>query len=167
MCGIALTRLAAEQVNETAGSDLYAPLIGGWSIQSVWYEDGVEKGRGQGEWYFEWILGGTAVQDVLFGVASKPDEYGTSLRAYDAAADMWHVTWMQPKSREFAALVGHSDGKGGIVHIGKDLRPDQDEHLRWTFPEIGASSFTWLGERSANGVDWNLVQRMDATRMDL
>lgn len=167
MCGVALTRLAAEQVHATAGSDLYAPLIGGWNIESVWYEDGIEKGRGQGEWYFEWILGGTAVQDVLFSVDGKPHEYGTSMRAYDATADRWHVAWMQPQSREFAAFVGHGDGKGGIVQVGRSLRPDQDDHLRWSFTDVSASRFTWLGESSPDGANWQLEQRMAATRMDL
>jgi hypothetical protein len=59
MCGIALSRLAADETHPTAGSDLYERLLGAWSIESEWYE-GDKKRTGRGEWYFERILGGGA-----------------------------------------------------------------------------------------------------------
>lgn len=166
MCGIALSRLAADDTHPTAGSDLYERLLGAWSVQSEWYE-GDETQTGRGEWYFERTIGGRGVQDVLFATDSEPDGYGTSIRTFDAESGDWHVVWMLPESREFVALIGRSDGRDGIVHTGRSLRPDTDDHLRWSFVDITPSTFTWLGEKSTDGgATWDLVQKMEGTRIN-
>jgi len=165
MCGIALSRLAADEAHPTAGSDLYDRLLGAWSIQSEWYE-GDQKRTGRGEWYFERIIGGRGVQDVLFATGSEPGAYGTSIRTYDSESDDWHIVWMQPKSREFAAFIGRSDGRDGIVQTERSLRPDLDSVLRWSFVDVTSSTFMWLGEISTDGgATWDLEQKMEATRI--
>lgn len=122
---------------------------------------------GRGEWYFERIIGGRGVQDVLFATGSELDGYGTSIRTYDAESGDWHVVWMQPKSRELAVFIGRSDGRDGIVQTGRSLHPALDDHLRWSFVNITSSRFTWLGERSTDGgATWDLEQQMEAMRVN-
>ena len=161
MAGEALRRIVAKE--EPLGSDLYGPMIGSWSITSTWYDlEGTEK-SGRGEWHFDRILGGLGVQDVLLSTGAPSHEYGTSVRTYDATADVWRIVWMQPHAGEFTVLEGRSKGEE-IVQEGRSLsRPG--ELQRWRFIDITDTSFTWLGESSTDGGNWRLEQRMDARRM--
>ena len=162
--GEALRRIAAEGAPGEGGSDLYGPLIGSWAITSTWYDGHGGERSGRGEWHFDRILGSLGVQDVLFTEGSPPSEYGTSLRTYDAAADVWHVVWMQPSAGEFVTLTGRREGDE-IVQEGRALNGDGTRVERWRFVDVAESSFTWLGEASTDGKSWRLEQRMDARRM--
>lgn len=141
---------------------LYGRLVGSWDVESRWYQNGEVSSTAEGEWHFAWVLGGTCVQDVLFRKGAPPREYGTTLRCYDAANDVWHVTWMQPASREYAHLVGRGS-EGRIVQ--EVLSPTSGEKERWIFLDITADSFVWRGEVSRDGgATWVLQQEMRARR---
>ncbi|HEX2296408.1 MAG TPA: hypothetical protein VHN37_14010 [Actinomycetota bacterium] len=118
-----------------------------------------------GQRHFERILGGLGVQDVLFAEGSRPHEYGTSVRTYDAGEGIWRVVWMQPEGGEFAALVARADGDE-ILQEGRPLNGEGDRLERWRFVDLTKDTFTWLGEASDDGGrTWRLEQRMDARRM--
>lgn len=89
---------------------LYGQLVGSWSVQSTWYDRNGEIKKKRGEWHFGWVLGGRGIQDVLFAEGATPDQYGTTLRCYDPALKIWHVSWMQPYGREFVHLIGKKVG---------------------------------------------------------
>lgn len=62
-----------------------------WDVESTSFQpDGTRRDQ-LGEWHFAWVLGGRAVQDVLFEKGASPDRYGTTIRAYDDRTDTWHV----------------------------------------------------------------------------
>src|SRR5262245_58249614 len=44
--------------------DLYAPLIGSWSVNVTDYAEDGRASRGTGEWHFSRVLDGRGVQDV-------------------------------------------------------------------------------------------------------
>ncbi len=141
---------------------LYGQFVGSWDIQAVWYEQGGALRTGQAEWNFNWILGGRGIQDVLFAAGASPDEFGTTLRCYDAAMNVWHVAWMQPYGGEFVYLLGRQVGDR-IVQEGYGVDPARRE--RWSFADITPDSFLWLGEVSFDdGVTWFLEQEMRVLR---
>jgi hypothetical protein len=141
---------------------LYGQLVGSWDIDAIWYERDGNHRTGKGEWYFNWILGGRGIQDVLFAAGASADEFGTTLRCYDDNLDVWHVTWMQPYGGEFVHLLGRKVGDR-IVQEGIAVDPARRE--RWSFVDITPVSFLWLGEVSFdNGMTWLLEQEMRAVR---
>lgn len=89
---------------------LYGQFVGSWDIEVTWYDLDGSSRVGKGEWHFSWILGGRGIQDVLFAQGAPPDHFGTTLRCYDAAADLWHVAWMQPHGGEYVHLLGRKVG---------------------------------------------------------
>ncbi len=142
---------------------IYSPLIGSWAIESIWYDKNGECGKKEGEWYFQWILGGRGIQDVLFPKGASPDQYGTSLRCYDPKQKIWHISWMTSYDGEFVHLTGKKVGDS-IVQEGQGS--DLTRRERWTFRDMTADSFLWLGEVSLDdGKTWFLEQEMRGKRI--
>ena len=141
---------------------LYGQFVGSWDIDGAWYQQDGGRRKGQGEWHFGWILGGRGIQDVLFSRGAPSHQFGTTLRCYDVANDLWHLAWMQPASGEFVRLTGRKMGDR-IVQEGVGSDPRRRE--RWSFTNITPTSFLWLGEVSFDeGATWFLEQEMQASR---
>lgn len=141
---------------------LYGRLIGAWDIEATYFgRDGTKK-EVVGEWYFDWILGGMGIQDVLFSRGATPESRGTSLRCYDVKLDAWHITWMQPSGGEFVNLLGRQAGDGIVQD---EIAPPENRRVRWSFSEIYPDSFLWRGEVSTDGgATWFLEQEMRGQR---
>ena len=163
----AIERLAAEGAHGPLREKLmlYGRFVGSWSIESTWYAKDRGGRKGRGEWHFSWILGGRGVQDILYSLGAAPAERGTTIRCYDEAADLWHLAWMQPAEGEFVHLLGRAEGER-IVQVEEGAGRD-GRLARWSFADIEASSFLWIGESSADGGrSWELEQEMRARRME-
>ncbi len=142
---------------------LYGQFVGSWSIDSKWYENGRNVRSAKGEWHFQWILGGWGVQDVLFAAGAPSYMYGTTIRCYDKDMDAWHITWMQPYGGEYVYLLGRKI-EDRIVQEGRGTNTKRLE--RWSFLNITAESFSWLGEVSYDDrKEWILEQEMKAVRI--
>jgi hypothetical protein len=147
--------------------DLFAPLIGSWSLTVYDYEPDGSVDVSDAEWHFGWALDGRAVADVWVSpsraarAAGAPDgEWGLSLRFYDGALGVWRSTWMGPKRGwviPFAArptadgleLVGERDGVA----------------LQWRFSHVTADAFSWQAEETPPGGEPWVRQRFEATRL--
>ncbi len=141
---------------------LYGQFVGSWSVDVTWYEQGSVSRTAVSEWHFGWILGGRGIQDVLLREGAPADEFGTTLRCYDPASGIWHVTWMQPASGEFVNLAARGEGDRILQEV---LGADPQRRERWTFSEITPTSFTWSGEVSRDRAStWILQQQMKARR---
>jgi hypothetical protein len=141
---------------------LYGRLVGSWTIDARQVDDDGTETRRRGEWHFAWVLGGLAVQDVIFVAGAPADERGSTLRCYDTETGTWHVVFMSPFDREFAFLTGRGEG-GDIVQEGPD--PRGRGLARWSFVDIRDATFTWRGERSEDGgATWRLTHEMHAFR---
>jgi hypothetical protein len=134
---------------------LFGQFVGSWDVESSL--------AGAGEWHFAWILGGTAIQDVISPVGAPPEQQGTTVRAYDPGAGLWHVFYTCPQDGEFVLLTGRAEGER-IVQLGHDLA-GPSRRLRWTFSDIEPASFRWTGEVSTDGgATWRLTHEMRAKR---
>jgi hypothetical protein len=138
---------------------LYSWLIGHWTMDAIVYRDDGTKHEGPGEIHFGWVLEGRAIQDVwiLPGIF-----YGTTLRIYDPGLDAWHILWCDPLRQFYTRQVGRAHGDD-IVQQGTN---DAGEAVRWSFTDVTAESFRWIGERSRdNGKTWQLQAEFLARRM--
>jgi hypothetical protein len=139
---------------------LYEPVLGDWEVEVVEYAPDGRRSISRGEWHFAWVLEGRAIQDVFIvppresrrpGQPTANNRYGTTLRVYDPAADVWRVTWINPVSGLHTDLVGRREGNE-IVHEGND---GDGSLMRWIFSDITPTTFRWRGERSTDeGKTW-------------
>jgi hypothetical protein len=117
------------------------------------------------------VLEGRAIQDVWIMPrrserAGPPDKkmnmYGSTLRVWDSTIQGWRITWRNPAGDHHEEQIGRRQGRD-VVQIG--VRPDGTP-TRWTFREITAGSFHWLGEAlDPDGKTWNLEGEFRATRL--
>ena len=119
---------------------LYGWLIGNWEMDATVHADDGTTHKGQGQIHFTWVLEGRAIQDVwiLPGVF-----YGSTLRVYDPGLDAWHILWSDPLRQYYTRQLGRARGRD-IVQEGRN---DAGDQIRWSFTDITANSFRWLGER--------------------
>jgi hypothetical protein len=150
---------------------LYGQFVGSWQLDIDYHPPGGPVQRAEGEWHFDWVLDGRAIQDVwifpkrsLRG-AEKADEpwyfYGSTMRVYDPALDAWHITYFEPTRPFEIRQIGRAVGPD-IVQIADE----QDGIVRrWRFVEITDRSFRWLGELSKDkGATWTLELEMRARK---
>ncbi len=135
---------------------LYDPLLGSWAADVIDHDASGPPRTSTGEWHFGWVLEGRAIQDVWIspprasrrpGMPALGNRYGTSLRVYDPAADVWHVTWINPVTGVRNTLLGRRHGDE-IVQEGTDT---DGSLMRWTFSDVTPGSFRWRGESSSDG----------------
>jgi hypothetical protein len=140
-----------------SAADAFAWLIGGWRAQVRDFGDDGSVGTGTGEWWFSWVLEGRAIQDVWIvparadrgGHQTADNRYGSTLRYFDRAADLWRIVWVNPVSGALNILQGRPDGSRFTLEGTKDGAP-----IRWTFEDIRPDSFVWRGERKTNEESW-------------
>ncbi len=144
---------------------LFGQFVGSWDLTVTNIDpDGAETTL-PGEWHFGWALAGRAVADVWIcprrtASGHSPGEHGLSLRLYDPTLDAWRSTWMGPSRGIVRAFVARPTDTG----IALDGRFDGVD-TRWSFSDIGPSSFRWRNEESTDdGATWRLVQTFDARR---
>jgi hypothetical protein len=88
--------------------------------------------------------------------------YGTTLRVWDPAIQAWRITWINSAGDHREEQIGRWSGKD-IVQVG--ARADGTP-TRWTFTEITADSFHWLGEAlEPDGKTWRLEGEFRARRI--
>ncbi len=157
-------------------NDLYAPLLGSWSVEVLDAEPDGSKRVTAGEWHFARILEGRAIQDVLIvptrvqrtpRATTRFDRYGSSLRIFDATSGVWRVHWCNPGDGQLHMLEAQRSGTD-IVEISEVRHGGT---LRWTIFDIKADSFLARGEArvSANGngeTIWRTTVEIYARRED-
>lgn len=141
---------------------LYGQFVGSWDLEGTWYTDDKVTRTMTGEWHFGWVLGGRGVQDVIFRAGAPAREYGTTIRCYDPAHDVWHVTFMQPAGGEYVHLTGRQVGDRIVQEV---IQADPHHRERWSFTEITPHSFLWRGETSTDGGGtWVVAQELRGRR---
>jgi uncharacterized protein len=137
-------------------------LIGGWQGDVIDFDPKGALRRGQGEWWFSWVLEGRAIQDVWIvprrSLRDKPlahyanNRHGTTLRTFDAQAGVWTITWLNPVSGARNVLSGKRLGDQIVLEgVNEDRIP-----IRWSFVDIKKDSFIWRGESQEPPGTWKL-----------
>ena len=138
---------------------LYSWLIGHWTMDAIVYRDDGTKHEGPGEIHFGWVLEGRAIQDVwiLPGIF-----YGTHTARLRSRPRRLAHSLVRPTTAVLHRQVGRAHGDD-IVQQGTN---DAGEAVRWSFTDVTAESFRWIGERSRdNGKTWQLQAEFLARRM--
>src|SRR5262245_503481 len=162
-----LTALSASgpRASTDAQARIFDPIIGDWDFDCTIYPDKGDSYDFAGEWKFDWILDGAAIQDVWIGYkegrAPGQRHMGTTLRFYDPKIDQWQVMFIVPISGKIIQLKGGAQGDR-IVLDGIDVT---GAALRWSFNDIKPDSFLWRGETSYDGgKSWRTEQIMKLRR---
>jgi hypothetical protein len=153
-------------------ADAFGWFVGDWELDilNYWGQDVAARGI-KGEVHAGWVLQGLAVQDVWImprlsdrtpNLDKKLNMYGSTLRVWDETIQAWRITWMNPAGDHYEQQIGRRIGND-IVQLGN--RPDGTT-TRWSFTEITANSFHWLGEAlQPDGKSWRLEGEFRARRM--
>jgi hypothetical protein len=138
---------------------LFGRLVGSWDIEGRFFDaDGTVTGGSTGEWHFGWVLEGRVIQDVIISPpregreqGQSSQEYGTTVRAYDAKIDGWRVSFIAPVRGVTVNLIAreHDD------EIWLEGRGPDNRLLRWTFSEFSDERVRWQSFVSKDeGLRW-------------
>lgn len=147
---------------------LFGQFEGVWDLDVRWFSDGELTRRENGEWYFGWILGGRAIQDVWIvptlaeqAVGAGIYEYGTSLRFYDGTIGSWRSTWIGPVQHAVRTFIANGRGDEIVLH-GEQI---DGRDIEWVFSDILPDSFRWrFRKRIGAGEEWETVQAFECRR---
>jgi hypothetical protein len=152
----------------------YDRFIGRWEAEAqAFLPDGSSR-RHYWQIRFERALEGRAIQDVWItpprdgpnvGKSQRwgpfDNQYGMTLRVYDAKLDAWRVTWIDPCAGYRADLVGRQRGD----EIFQEGKGSDGAALRWIFSDLRADSFRWRAEVSRDeGASWHKAIELVAHR---
>lgn len=151
---------------------LYGQFVGSWRVENTDHLPDGSTRIAIGEWHFGWVLEGRAIQDVWITPARGSDTHalppgyqrrcGTTLRMYEPATRSWRIVWTDPLIAFQVNQVGRAEN-GDIVQHGSTT---SGVSMRWSFREITANSFRWIGEISVDGgAIWRPQLEMRATRI--
>jgi hypothetical protein len=162
-------RAAGPAADRCEGLALYGWLVGAWDVA---VEDHLPDGsvrHGQGEWLFDWVLEGRAIQDVFIvpprgarppaEAEAGADRYGTTLRIFDPATEQWRIIWINPVRQAVDSMQAVREG-AQIVQHGQDT---DGGSYRWVFSDIAPDRFRWRAEtRVPDG--WRMTVQFHARR---
>lgn len=149
---------------------LFGWLVGGWDIEGRHFNpEGQVTKQQRGEWYFDWVLEGRAIQDVILTPpreerrknGTPAEEYGTTIRFYDPRLDAWRVTFIAPVSGGVVNLIARPAGDEIVL----EGRAPDNRLFRWVFSDITDQTFRWNGYESADeGRTWFMEEEIQARR---
>jgi hypothetical protein len=141
---------------------LFGQFVGSWTFEGTEYHDDGSRATDKGEIHCQWVLEGTAIQDVFLETSRSDNDlllYGTTIRFYDPKIDAWRVTWINPGAGVVRTFIGRKSGNE-IVMEGK---AGDGAAIRWIFSNIKPDAFHWRGEKPA-GTGWRTYEELDAHR---
>jgi hypothetical protein len=151
--------------------DLFTPLIGSWDLEVTDFRPDGSRTETEGEWHFSWALAGRAVADVWICPRRSElnvedgavgDEWGTSIRFYDATEGLWRSTWIGPGRGLVRTFVGRPTPDG--LQLTGTFAPGLE--TRWTFSSVTSVSFDWRNETIDVSGHVSLRQTFAARRAD-
>lgn len=124
----------------------------------------LKRGISKESGFFQWILEGTAIQDVFICPSRKerltnyqPDAaYGTTVRMYNPDTLAWDILYTE---------------LGGATQLEARWEKDRivqtvvnNDNLRWVFSEITQTSFHWQRLVRTDGEHWTVEAELFAVR---
>jgi hypothetical protein len=143
--------------DRAAAMDTYGWLVGDWAFDARVVVDGQPTPVPGGQIHAAWVLEGRAIQDTW----TLPGVFvGSTLRVYDPGLDAWHILWSDPLRQYYNRQLGRRLGDR-IVQEGTDAAGSP---TRWSFTDMTADRFRWLGERRGADGPWQTVAEFAAHR---
>lgn len=151
--------------------DVFGQFIGKWNFDLKIFDSKGNVTDLKGNWVFERILNGQAIQDVWM-VPSKDSkekesnyfEYGTSIRSYDLKTRKWKVTWIGPILNQY--FVFDVEQINNEIHL--KLINHENLKMRWIFYDIKEKTFQWKSEIFLmNKCEWFTNCHMELTKGEL
>lgn len=136
--------------------ELFAQFVGTWRFDGTDMAPDGTRTHYMGRWDFAYVLGGRAIQDVLY---CEGVEHGTTIR-FPRGDGTWEVVWITPVHRRVTQLQARAADQRIVISGGRG-----DRQLRWTFNDITPETFVWRGEESADGgATFRLAEEMRLSR---
>ena len=149
---------------------LFGRLVGGWDIEGSYFNlEGQVTKEQRGEWHFDWVLEGRAIQDVILSppreerrkTGAPADDYGMAIRFYDPRIDAWRVTALTPVFGVIVNLIARPVGDEIVL----EGRAPDNKLYRWVFSDITDQTFRWSGYVSADeGRTWFMEEEIRGRR---
>jgi hypothetical protein len=148
---------------------LFGRLVGSWDIVCRFFdESGNVTKETVGEWHFDWVLEGRAIQDVFItpprdgrAPGQRSGEYGTTICAYDPEIDGWWATCVAPVGGAIVNLIGREHGD----EIWLEGRGPGNDLWRWTFSDFSDERVRWQGYVSKDEArSWSRGEEIILTR---
>jgi hypothetical protein len=146
----------------------FGGLVGSWDVIVTNYRTDGSVEKVIGEWHFEWVLDGRAIQDVWLApsraerarTGDDSGEWGATLRFYDEAIKAIRSTWIGPARGRVLPFLAREVGPDMVLEGLFD-----NVLTRWIFCDVQADSFHWRATESVDeGATWEIRQEMMATR---
>ena len=151
-------------------NDIFGQFIGKWNFDLKIFDKKEETIELKGNWIFERILNGLAIQDVWtvpFRDSKEGKipffEYGTSIRNYNLTTRKWKVTWIGPiQNQYFVFDVKYTNNEICLKLINHD-----NLKMRWIFYDIKEKTFQWRSEIFLmNKSEWFTNCHMTLTKLN-
>jgi hypothetical protein len=97
---------------------VFGRFVGTWDGEYTEFSKNGKTTRSSGEWIFEWVMDGRAIQDLFIihpSEARKERFIGTTLRYFDPKSGTWSVTFIDPENVAVETLTGGAVGDERIV----------------------------------------------------
>lgn len=144
--------------------NLYGCFVGEWDFE--WFDniDTPTPRHVKGEWIFQWILEGLAIQDLFIcpsremrNIAPQADAaYGTTIRMYNPNKKIWDILYTEWGCATFLEARREDDK---IVQTAIN-----NTKLRWVFSDITPNSFRWQRMAKDDKDCWTTKAYLIATR---
>ena len=151
----------------------FAFLIGPWSCEArLKLEDGTWDTL-EASWVGRYALDGHVITDE-FRMTRPTGELlvlGVNVRSFDVKRRTWNLRWLNALDGDWTDLA--PEELGGVKMDGESVSYSFGEPVaghaltRATYMDISPDHFTWRGERSADGTEWEEFLIVDAHRRDL
>jgi uncharacterized protein DUF1579 len=150
------------QPNPNAPPELqrFAFLIGNWRCDARLKRDDGTWEHLKATWNGRYILDGLAIADEyrMTTLAGELIVLGMNFRSYDSQKKTWNLKWLNALAGTWTDLG--SEEMGGIKLTEKTITYSMKEPLaahrltRATYVNVSENRFTWRGEKSNDGKEW-------------
>ncbi|MEO0572505.1 MAG: hypothetical protein AAF039_12430 [Bacteroidota bacterium] len=148
--------------------DVFGKFVGQWELLLTITDSFDTSSQYKGEWHFDRILQGRAIQDIWMipGLANNESdefhEYGTTIRTFNPKTNRWKAVWVGPIQNQFF-VFDITDSDEAII-LTETKNPKLE--MKWSFYDISENSFQWKSEIKIKGSDrWLTNYHMELMRI--
>lgn len=142
----------------------YGQFVGEWDCKVDNLNNDSTWMSSNASWRFEYILGGTAIQDYWINPVNENNSnerlLGTNIRTFNPKENKWECVWLENKSKKINGIwKSHQDADKNILLY--------DDTGKWliTFYNITENSFDWKWDFEQPDRSMKTMSKMKAKRI--